>query len=140
MPDMYIIKNEIELDPDVRNYASMGVYPDYALIAADMNINRIQRNILSLNGDDLFQATDSTEWNGLSDISKQLWMSFCGRQQINPHSTANVAFVQNIFGGGSNTISTLNSLRIEFVSFAKFHGFSEIFDTTVKAALNLPNK
>ena len=38
MTDMYIIRNEIDNDPDARGYAGMGTFPDYALIAADMNI------------------------------------------------------------------------------------------------------
>lgn len=68
-----------------------------------------------LTGDDLFKATDATEWTVLTPDAKALWMAFCNRPVIDPYAAANVAFAQSLFGGGSNTITALNALRDETV-------------------------
>lgn len=140
MTDMYIIRNEIDNDPDARGYAGMGTFPDYALIAADMNIARLNKNKQIMSGDEVFDTTNSAEWLALTDLNKQLWMSFCGRTEIDPFRAANVALVQNLFGGGSNTVSNLQTARVDVVSFAKFHGFNTINAGMVQAALDLPAK
>jgi len=104
---MSILSDELTNDPLTRGYAGM----TDAQAAADLNT--AYRNVVktSLSGDDLFGATDSTEFNGLSDLNKQLWVAFCGRDSIDPFGSANVAFVQFIFGGGSTTVSALSALR-----------------------------
>lgn len=109
------IKTEIDTDPLSRGYSGMS---DEA-VAASMNdtIDR-SRNLSSLTGDQIFDATDSTEFAALTDHKQGLWLSFCGRDTIDPFGSSNVAFVQWVFGGGSTTASSLGSLRTESVSRA----------------------
>lgn len=70
-------------------------------------------NRTSVSGDELFQATDSTDWAGLSDAQKSQWLALCGRDNLDPFGAANVALVTNIFGGGSDTVTALQALRVE---------------------------
>ena len=96
-----------------------GAYDADAVTAAnELNAVNRSRNLSSLTGDQLFAATDATEFGGLTDVKKQLWLAFCGRSEIDPFGAANVAFVQWIFGGGSDTVTGLASLRTETVSRA----------------------
>ena len=86
--------------------------------AGELNVVNRTRNLASISGDDIFGATDGTEFSALTDVKKQLWVSFCGRDNIDPFGTSNVDFVQWIFGGGSTTVSNLTDIRKEDVSRA----------------------
>lgn len=70
----------------------------------------------SMSGDDVFQQTDETEFAGLSTEKKQLWLAFCGRDQINPSKAANIDFVKWVFGDPSSTLNNLVAARIEQIS------------------------
>lgn len=65
----------------------------------------------TLSGDEIFGATDNTEFSTLTDHKQLLWLSFCGRSEIDPQGSSNVAFVNFIFGGGSTTISSIAAIR-----------------------------
>ena len=71
-----------------------------------------------MSGDELFAATDDTQFQSLAVDQRSLWMSFCGRDTIDPFGTANVNFVTEIFGGGSATLSALAAARKDDVSRA----------------------
>ena len=89
--------------------------------AAQGNEVDMKENIESLSGDQLFTATDATEFAALTDVKKQLWVSWCNSDR-DPHNAANVAFVNYIFGAGSNTIGSLAVLRMRDVSLFQKEG------------------
>jgi hypothetical protein len=112
-----------------------GAYNADAQLAADQ-INAVNRtvNVSSLSGDQLFSATDSTEFGALTDHKQNIWLAFCGRDSIDPFGASNVALVNWIFGGGSATITALASLRTRSVSRADELGIGRVAAGTVEQA------
>jgi len=104
---MSILSDELANDPLGRGYAGMTDQQ-----AAD-SLNARDRNLdaASLSGDAMFGATAGADWAGLSAANKLLWVSFCGRETIDPFGAANVALVMDLFGAGSATITALAALR-----------------------------
>ncbi len=119
MANIAALVDELTNDPLTRGYAGMTDQQ----VADSLNTKDRSRNLPEITGDAAFQATDSTEWAGLSDLNKQLWVGFCGRNSIDPFGSANVALVQNLFGGGSTTVANLQSLRTETISRGQELGF-----------------
>lgn len=107
MSSVDILRDELTNDPLARGYAGMTTDQKIA------SLNALDRDLAksSLTGDEIFQATDSTEWLAMVDADQQLWVSFCARSSLDPFGSANVAFVTNLFGGGSTTLANLNALR-----------------------------
>ena len=97
---------------------------DDATAAGQLNALNRSRNKSSLTGDEVFTATDATEMSGLSDHKRELWVSWSTKTSIDPFNSKNVAFVQWIFGAGSDTVTNLQALRVESISRA-----TEIADT-----------
>lgn len=84
------------------------------------------RNRTSMTGDEIAQAADPTEFNGLDDGSvnntpdaKGHWLALCGRETIDPFATANVQLVISIFGNPSVTLTNLNAARVESITRAQ---------------------
>ncbi|KKM04496.1 hypothetical protein LCGC14_1763630 [marine sediment metagenome] len=109
---------------DILKTELAGVHPDTGAYDADNAIAANQLNAVnrkkpkdSLTGNELFTATDSTEFMALSDVQRALWVSWCNTDR-DPYDAANVTFVTHIFGAGSATIITLQVLRQLSVSRA----------------------
>ena len=83
--------------------------------AVQGNTVDMEEDINSLLGDQIFTSTDATEFAALTDVKKQLWVSWCNTDR-DPFNAANVAFVNFIFGPGSDTIAALALLRKRAVS------------------------
>jgi len=113
---MSVLSDELENDPLGRGYASMVTNEE---VAADLNSVYRTRNRASVTGDEIFAATDSVEFNGLTSEAKSMWLAFCGRSYLDPFSPANVAFVQWVFGSGSDTVTNLMDLRVADISRAQ---------------------
>jgi len=128
------LKAHIQADPDGRGYSGM----TDAEVAISLNTDTKVRNITGFTGDFVYQQTDPTEFLGLTEAQKQLWMSFCGRTTINPHATANVETVVQLFGNPSTTRSNLLAARTETVSDGVFYGFGYVLEGYVTKALALP--
>ena len=115
-----ILKDELATDPLGRVYS--GMTDEEA--AADLNISNRTRNRTSMTGDEIFQATDPGEFNGLgsgqgnSADDQGHWLSFCGRDTIDPFASANVQFVTDIFSAGSTTLANLQAVRVESITRA----------------------
>ena len=111
------IRAEIDDDPLVRGYAGMTDQQ----VADDLNTAYRSRLRSSMSGDEIFQATDETEFSNLAANSRKqdMWVSFCGRSAIDPTATANVAFVEWIFGNPSTTRSNLIAARSETITRAE---------------------
>jgi hypothetical protein len=126
--DYVALKNEIDIDPLTRGYSGLTDQQ----VADDMNSVYRTRNRDSMTGDEIFQATDPTEYNALDTGSGNTadnqghWLAFCGRDSIDPFATANVQLVTSIFGGASTTVSNLQTARLENVSRAVELGLGTI--------------
>jgi hypothetical protein len=99
--------------PDTGAYNAIAV-----TAAAELNAVNRTTNKTSMSGDEVFSVTDNTEFQALSAGDKNLWLSFCGRDTINPFGASNVAFVTSLFGGGSDTLTALAATRKNDVSRA----------------------
>ncbi len=108
--------------------------------ADDLNTVYRTRNRSSMSGDEIFQATVPGEFNALDTGSGNTpdtqghWLSFCGRETVDPFATANVQFVQWIFGGGSATVTALQAARVENVSRAQELGLDGVHGGHVRTA------
>ena len=108
-------------------------HADNSAAAAQGNEVDMEEDINSLSGDQLFTATDSGEFAGLTDVKRQLWVSWCNSDR-DPHNATNVAFVNFIFGPRSayqqpdysllysKTIAALALLRKRAVSLFQKEG------------------
>jgi hypothetical protein len=106
------IKAEIDADPLTRGYAGMSD----AAVAADINTAYRERNRTSMSGDEIFNAAVPADYNALTDAQKDQFLSFCGRDSIDPFAANNVGLITNIFGGGSGTVTALQTVRVESIS------------------------
>lgn len=115
-----------------------GAYDADPQLASDqLNALNITSNLTSLTGDEIFQATDKDEFAALTDLQQTLWLSFCSRAALDPFGSANVQFVQFIFGQGSTTVANLAGLRTASISRAAQLGFGTILAKHVTWARNL---
>jgi len=110
---------------------------DNATAAAELNaINRtVPRG--SMNGDEVFAATDNAEFVGLTDHKQQLWVSFTSKDIINAYDATNIDFLDYIFGAGSTTKTVLAGLRTEAISRANEIGIGEVDEWKVEYARTL---
>lgn len=111
--DHVALQTELTVDPLTRGYAALS-HEDAAL---DLNTVYRTRNRTSMTGSEIWENTDNTEFAALTDAKKSQWISFCGIASVDPFGPAS-AFVIYIFGGGSATVTTLASARVETVSRA----------------------
>lgn len=130
MADLQALKAELDADPLTRGYSGM----TDAQAATDLNTEYRQINRVRMSGDEIFGATDSTEFGALSADKKQLWMAFCGREFIDPFGSANVEFVTWIFGSPSATLTALQGLRKRTVSRAVELRLGRVAEGTVAQA------
>lgn len=109
---------------------------DAQIIAAINAKNRTQIK-RRLTGDEIFQATDETNFINLTDAKRNLWLSFCARSEINPGASGNIAFLRYVFGAGSATETALVALRSESVSRAQELGLPPVnLGDLIKARLS----
>ena len=96
-----------------------GAYNVDNQLAAD-ELNVVNRTIprASMNGDEIFAATDNAEFLATTESKQQMWVSFTSKDIINAYATTNIEFVDYIFGAASTTKATLATLRTEDVSRA----------------------
>ncbi len=127
--DIGRLKIEVIGDPGNRGYAQMSD----AQVAADGHQVYCTLPKESLSGNDMFSATDPTEWAGLDSDKRQLWVSWCSTDR-DPFNAANVAFVQYIFGDDSATVNNLQALRIRAVSRWTELRLGDVYETHVTHA------
>ena len=110
---------------------------DDALAAAELNTVNRTRPRGSMNGDEIFAATDNAEFIGLTDHKQQLWVSFTSKDIINAYDATNIDFLDYIFGAGSTTKTVLAGLRTEAISRANEIGIGEVDEWKVEYARTL---
>ena len=131
--DYIALKAELDAGhPDTGAYSV-----DNATAAAELNaVNRtVPRG--SMNGDEIFAATDNAEFAGLTDHKQQLWVSFTSKDIINAYDATNIDFLDYIFGAGSTTKTVLAGLRTEAISRANEIGIGEVDEWKVEYARTL---
>lgn len=127
-----IEKLKIELaagHPDTGPYSA-----NNATAAVEINVVNRTKPIPFLTGDGIFQATNESEFAGLSNQKRDLWLSFCARHRVDPFGSANVAFVKYIFDDPSATLTALAVLRSKAVSRADELGITRVREGTVAEA------
>lgn len=126
---MSILGDELANDPLTRGYSIMTV-----LQAADsLNASNIQINKTTMSGSELLASTDSAEYDALTDVKRDQWLSLCGVDAIDPFGPA-VQIVVNVWGIASTTISNLQTARIETISRAQELGLGLVNEGDVKMA------
>ena len=124
-----ILKIELTDDPLGRGYSGMSDID----AANDLNTAYRSQNKSSLNGNSLFTATDSTEFAGLTEEKRSLWVSWCSTDR-DPFNTENIAFVNWIFDGASATLTALAAIRTENISRASELGIGTVKEGYVALA------
>jgi hypothetical protein len=115
MADIDKLAAELANDPLGRGYSTMTDQQ----AADDLNTAYRTRNVGSFSGDFMFQQTEPSEFTALTDHQQQLWMAFTSKASVDPWAQANVDFVTNLFGGGSNTVTALSDARTESITRAE---------------------
>ena len=88
-----------------------------AEIVTELNAVDKQRNKTVMTGSEVWNAVDVSEYESKTDAQRAELMSFCGVDEHDPFGVS-ADFIIAIFGGGSATVSTLATLRVELVSRA----------------------
>jgi hypothetical protein len=110
--DYQALSSELSGDPLTRGYSGMTDQE----AADDLNTVYRTRPRSTMNGDEIFAATDNAEFVGLTDHKQQLWVSFTSKDIINAYDATNINFVDYIFGPGSDTKTTLAGIRAVDIS------------------------
>jgi len=127
--DIYAVRAELDADPDSRGYASMSVVE----VVEDMYIERIDRNRSSMRATEIYNAVEETEWNALSDAQKTRVKDIISMGEVNPFGREADVMIA-VFGGGSDTITTLAATRKETISLVVDKGWQGLSTRHILAA------
>jgi hypothetical protein len=136
--DYQAIKDELDADPLAVGYS--GMTDGQVVTALNSTSSPYGRTVVksSLSGADVFKATDSTEFDALTDAQRSEWLSLCAIEGLDPaNGTPAAATATRIFGGGSTTLSNLQSLREEVVGRGTELGFGSVHIGDVQNARRL---
>lgn len=131
--DIIILKNEIDTDPLGRLYSGM----DDAAVAADMNTKYRTSNKSTMEATEVLNAINKTEFNTLTSVDQQKVWDVLHIGTINPFGIEADLFV-DIFGGGSATISTLQTLRKNNISRGEELGIGVVYEADVQDVRRIP--
>ena len=127
------LQTEVNTDPLGRSYSGMNdTQLQDSINTVDRTVNRD-----SISGDEAFSATDNTEFIGLSDHARILWVSFTSKDALDPTSTTNINMVDYIFGTSSTTKSNLQNVRQTQISRAAELGLPPVTAGDVRYARSL---
>jgi hypothetical protein len=111
-----------------------GAYSADASVAADqLNAANITTNRETISGKELLEQTDATEYNGLADGARALWVSLCSMDTVDPFHAGVVQIITSIFGSGP-TLTALQAARTETISRAQQLGLGSVRAGTVNEA------
>lgn len=123
------LRDELSNDPLGRGYGTM----TDAEVVADLTTASRTRQKASITGSDLWNHTDSTEFNALSETAQQRWLGLCGVDTIDPFGPAEDVAV-NLFPADSTTLSNLAAFRVEDISRATELGLGDVKPYDVQKA------
>lgn len=115
--DYQLLKTEIDTDPLAVGYAGMtDQQVADSLNAAD---SAYTYDIPTFTGRQVKEAFagNSGEWAALTEGNKQIILSLCARDDLNPHGV-DAAIFQEAAAGATNTLAALNAARTVNVSRA----------------------
>lgn len=132
--DYVALKSEIDSDPLIRGYAGM---TDQQV--ADSLNNTIDRTVNRppVSGDEMYNVTDATEFDALTDAKKDRWVTFTRSTAIDLQSAANQAMVNHIFGNPSASRTAMINLSTETVSRGVELGFGHVSFSDVENARSI---
>lgn len=132
--DYQALKTELDATHPVT-----GAYDaDDVIAAGQINAENITRIKARMSGREIFENTNAAEYAALTDAKKSEWISFCGIDEHDPKSGGPAQeFVTYVFGGGSTTVSNLNTARDESISRATELGFGTVLVGDVQYARSL---
>lgn len=130
--DYQILQTEINTDPLGRGYSGMS----HQEVTDDLNTEYRSYNKAYLTGSEIWENTNAADYAALTDQKKLEWISFCGISEVDPFGPAS-AFVQYIFGAGSNTVTSLASARVGTTSRSKELLGEPVFTGNIEYARSL---
>lgn len=124
MIDLNALQTELTTDPQGLGYTVSPSPPDLESAAladtALLNAKNIASVKAEISGSEVFKATNSAEFDNLTDAQRSEWLALCAIDSLDPaNGTPAAATATRIFGGGSVTITNLQSLRNENISRAQ---------------------
>ena len=125
---MNILIDELTLDPLAIGYTGM---TDQQVVDS---LNALTRPIQFLSGSAIFNATDDTEYDTLTDAQKSSWDALCSIDVIDTSNGIAKARERELFGPGTTTRSNLQSLRVNKQSRAQELGISRVREGHVQEA------
>lgn len=129
MTDYLALQQELINDPLGRGYSTMSDLE----AANDLNTLYRTRNRETMEASEVYNAVDEAEFVALTADQKQEVWDIVHMGTVNPFGLEADRFL-SIFGGGSNTITTLAELRVENVSRAQELNLGEINEGAVAIA------
>ena len=128
---MSVLSDELTNDPLALGYSGMDAITAAAKIMATDTGRTV--NITSLTGTQVINAIDKTEFNALTAVKQTKVWNVLHLGNINPFGIEADLFI-DAFGGGSTTITALQSIRKKTVSRAAELGLSRIRQGEVEEA------
>ena len=103
-------------------------------IANDLNLvyRTLTRDVV--NGSEIFNATNDTEYAALTDDQKAIWDRLCSIELIDTDNGVAKAREAELFGSGTTTRSNLIALKNPPVSRAQELGLSYVYEGHVQEA------
>lgn len=127
--DYQALKTELTTDPLTRGYSTMSDLE----AANDLNTVYRTRNVTAFSATEVLQAVDATEYAALEAAEKDVFWGLMGMGTLNPWGVEASIFTQ-LFGGGSQTISDLQDMRVENISRADELGLGIVNEGDVNKA------
>lgn len=124
------IKSEITVDPLGRGYSGMTDLE----VANDLNTEYRTITRSTIQGWEIFNATDDTEYGVLTEAQKASWDALCAIEQIDTDNGVAKSREAELFGSGTATRSNLIALRNPVASRARELGLGIIYEGNVQEA------
>lgn len=112
MPNILAVKAELTAGhPVTSTYSS-----DAVLAAAEINAKNIDRNVVSVTGQDIFEATTAADFSALSADQKAIYFAIIGMGTILVNGENTKKALLAMFGPGTTTRANLVALQTEKIS------------------------
>ena len=126
------VKLKAVLDGDVPTFGAL----NDADAATELNASDKSHNLPAMTGKQVKDLIDVSEWNARADAEKQLVLTMCGRDDLDPFGIDAQIF-QDAMAGATATLAALNSARTITTSTAFINGLGTVspIDVTYARAL-----
>lgn len=104
-----ILENELITDPVVRGYDAMT--PSEA--TTDINTEYEMHNRDYVEGHEILNATDDTEYSAKTTEQKSEWLGLCAVSQVDVGKGVAKSLARDIFGNQSQTWANLLEIKVE---------------------------